>query len=302
MSVRVGTAGWTDPSLLKAGTFYPRGVSTPEARLRWYASEFSLVEVDAPFYAVPTVATARAWAERTPPGFVFDVKAFALLTGHPFRPAALPPDLRDALPTALRARPRLRAEDTPSEIADEIGSRFREALRPLSEAGKLGAVLMQFPPWLAASRDAAGVIQRAVTRLALPASVELRHGSWLDDAHRERTLGFLRALGLPYVCVDMPQGFASSLPPVARATSTSLAVVRFHGRNAATWEAKLETASLRFDYLYSRDELAPWVSRIAELAGDAADVHVVMNNCHEDKAIRNARDVRALLAERGIAA
>ncbi len=302
MTIRVGTAGWTDPTLLKARTFYPRGVTTAEARLRWYASEFSLVEADAPFYALPSAATTRAWAERTPPGFVFDVKAYALLTGHPLRTAALPPDLRDALPARLRARPRLRAEDTPSEIADEVWARFREGLRPLSEAGKLGAVLMQFPPWLTASRESAGAIQRAITRLGLPASVELRHESWLDDSHRERTFGFLRALGLPYVCVDMPQGFASSLPAIARATSKSLAIVRFHGRNEANWEAKLEVASLRFDHLYSTGELEPWLERIAALAGEADEVHLVMNNCHEDKAIQNARDLRALLSARGLTA
>lgn len=302
MSVRVGTAGWTDKSLVQLGTFYPRGASTPEARLRHYASEFSLVEADAPFYALPSAATTRAWAERTPPGFVFDVKAFALLTGHPFRAAALPRDLRAALPRHLQDAPRLRAEQTPDAIADEVWARFREALRPLEEADKLGAVLMQFPPWLRASRDSAGVVKRAVERLGLPASVELRHETWLDATHRERTFHFLRTLGLPFVCVDMPQGFASSLPPVARATSRSLAVVRFHGRNTATWEAKLPTASLRFDYLYTKDELEPWVARIAELAEEAAEVHVVMNNCHEDKAIRNARDMRELLAQRGIAA
>ncbi len=302
MTVRVGTAGWTDPSLLRAGLYYPRGVSTPEARLRWYAAEFSLVEADAPFYALPTAETTRAWAERTPPGFVFDVKAFSLLTGHPCRAAALPRDVRAALPPRSRDADRLRAEDVPPELAGELRVRFREALRPLSEAGKLGAVLMQFPPWLRASRESAGVVQRAVAGLELPASVELRHESWLDGAHRERTLHFLRALGLPFVCVDMPQGFASSLPPIAVATARALAVVRLHGRNTATWEARVRPTSLRYDYCYTRDELTPWVDRIRALSQEVDEVHVVMNNCHEDKAIRNARDVRELLLTRGITA
>lgn len=302
MRVLVGTAGWTDPTLIKKKTFYPRGVSTPEARLRHYASEFSLVEADAPFYALPTPETTRAWAQRTPAGFVFDVKAFATITGHAYRPRALPRDLFDALPAALHDKARVRAEETPREIADEIVSRFRESLRPLVDAGKLGAVLMQFPPWLHASRDNAGVIKRAIEALDLPVSVELRHRSWLDASHRERTESFLRALDLPFVCVDMPQGFASSLPPIAMATSKRLALVRFHGRNVATWEAKNPTAAERFDYLYAKDELDEWTARIAELAEEAEELHVVMNNCHEDKAIVNARQIREMLRARGLPA
>ncbi len=89
--VLAGTAGWTDPSLIKSHRFYPAEATSAEARLRFYSAQFPLVEVDSSYYALPSQANAERWVERTPDGFTFDIKAFAPLTQHPVEPARLPP-------------------------------------------------------------------------------------------------------------------------------------------------------------------------------------------------------------------
>jgi uncharacterized protein YecE (DUF72 family) len=108
-------------------------------------------------------------------------------------------------------------------------------------------------------------------------------------------LEFLEDRHLSLVCVDMPQGFDSSVPPVAAATADDLAMVRFHGRNSQAWEIKSETASERFRYDYPKDELAEWVPRIEGLAKQTRETHVLMNNCYRDFAVRNARELGGLL-------
>src|SRR6185437_15617270 len=122
--VRVGTAGWTDRTLTARGVFYPSGVSTPEARLRYYATRFSMVEADAGFYALPDRATTERWVERTPPDFVFDVKAHALMTGHATDVARLPASVRELLPASVGLR--AYARDLPIEVRDEVWRLFRD--------------------------------------------------------------------------------------------------------------------------------------------------------------------------------
>jgi uncharacterized protein YecE (DUF72 family) len=294
--ILVGTAGWTDPTLLRSGRFYPKSAKTAESRLRHYAACFPLVEVDATYYAPPNPENTRAWAERTPDGFVFDVKAFALLTKHPTKPAVLPRDLRDLLPAETREKSRVYPDDVGEEMVDELWRRFVDALSPLKEANKLGSVLLQFPPWFVAGDENAKYIGACKKKLGdVRASVELRHASWLSDSYRERTLRYLERHELPLVCVDMPQGFDSSLPPLAAVTTKKLALVRFHGRNRETWKAKTKTAAERFKYLYPREELEEWRPKIEEIAERAEEVHVIMNNCFEDYAVRNAHDMMDIL-------
>jgi uncharacterized protein YecE (DUF72 family) len=298
--VLVGTAGWADRTLIQCGRFYPRGTSTAEARLRHYASVFPLVEVDSTYYALPSEANAQRWAERTPPGFVFDVKAFSLLTGHPTRPEVLPRDLAAELPKEVLAKRDVYPDDLPAALVDEVFTRFRSALGPLRDAGKLGSILLQFPPWLEASRHSANVVAKVARRLApLDVAIELRHGSWLSPEYAERTRAFLEREHLPFVCVDMPQGFDESLPPLPLVTSPRRAVVRFHGRNRATFTAKVESAAERFRWLYTEAELSEWTAKIEEIAERTEEVHVIMNNCYQDYAVTNARDVVRLLAPHG---
>jgi uncharacterized protein YecE (DUF72 family) len=296
-TVRVGTAGWTDPTLIKSGRFYPPGTNSAEARLRYYASQFPIVEVDASYYYLPTDQQAGLWVERTPPEFVFNVKAFSLLTGHPTRRNALPKDLEGELDPNKRDAQRLYATHLSADALTEVWRRFHEALLPLDSAGKLGAVLLQYPEWFGPRRSSREELRRARERLpGYQVCVELRNRAWLEEgSSRDRTLSFLAEENLPLVCVDMPQGFRSSVPPLAAVTSPDLAVVRFHGRDPKAWAHKGPTAGPRFRYLYKEDELEEWVPRVERLAEGARDVHVVMNNCVEDFAVRNARQLAGLL-------
>ncbi len=292
--ILVGTCSWTDKTLIDCNCFYPPEAKSPEARLRFYASRFPIVEVDSPYYGLPTDVTAAAWAERTPADFTFDVKAFRLLTQHPTPPETLPKDLKEAL-GPLAGKKRLYYRDFPQPVLGEVWKRFADALLPLDSAGKLGTILFQFPPWFMPNRESKAHIVEAQERLPqYRIAVEFRNEFWLSDSGRERTLDFLRQNKIPLVCVDEPQGLQSSVPPLAEATA-DISLIRFHGRNREAWERREATVGDRFDYLYTEDELREWVSPVERLAKEAREVHVLMNNCVRDKAVVNAGQMRALL-------
>ena len=294
--VRIGTASWTDPTLVKSGRFYPPGTGSAEGRLRFYASQFPLVEVDAPYYFLPRQEQAGAWVDRTPPDFVFNVKAFSLLTGHPTQRKAIPEDLADEIDPKHRDDNRVYRSHLSSDAIDEIWHRFHDALLPLDSAGKLGAVLMQYPEWFTPKHDNRQELRAIRERLpGYQVCVEFRNRTWMDDSDRERTLRFLHDEKLPLVCVDMPQGFRSSMPPIAEATSPELAVVRMHGRDREAWQHKGPTATPRFRYLYNEKELGEWVPKVEHLAEGAQNVHVLLNNCYEDHAVVNAKQLTDLL-------
>jgi len=296
--ILIGTSSWTDPTLVKDGHFYPPEARTAEARLRFYAERFPLVEVDSTYYFPPSERNAVLWIERTPPDFTFNVKAYSLLTNHPTKLDSLYKDLRGGLPEDVLARRNLYREQLPDEVVEEVWSRFHDALMPLHSAGKLGAVLFQFPQWFVIGRKSKDYILESADRLKdFRIAVEFRHESWLSERNRDETLGFLEEHDLPFVCVDMPQGFDSSVPPVAAATARDLSMVRFHGRNTRAWNAKSETASDRFRYEYTRAELGEWVPRITGLSEQTRETHVLMNNCYRDYAVNSARDLGALLEE-----
>jgi uncharacterized protein YecE (DUF72 family) len=294
--VRVGISSWTEPTLVKDTDFYPKGAKSAEDRLKFYASQFPIVEVDSGYYYPPSERNAALWAERTPKDFVFNVKAYSLLTQHPTKVDSLYKEVREALPEELAAKPNIYADKLPPELVDEVWERFGSALMPLHSAGKLGAVLFQFPQYFVISRRNKAYIIEAKERLPhFTLAIEFRHKSWMEERNRDETLSFLEEHGLPYVAVDMPQGFVSSLPPVAAATSKDLAMVRFHGRNREVWEKKTKTAAERFEYDYSKRELESWVPKVEELSSQARETHVVMNNCYRDYAVNNARQLAGLL-------
>jgi len=293
--ILVGSCSWTDPTLIACGRFYPPGVTSPEARLRHYASQFGIVEVDSTYYAPPSARNSALWAARTPDDFVFNVKAFGLLTHHPARVDRLPGWLLETLPDAARTKKNIYARDIGPDQMRRLWDIHREALEPLAAAGKLGAVLFQFPPWFVRSREHGDYLRSLPERLpGWPLAVEFRGGGWMEGASAQTTLHLLTELGLSYVSVDEPQGFTSSTPAVAAATAP-LAVVRLHGRNADTWEAKTRVASDRFKYLYTDAELEEWVPRVRELALQSRAVHVLFNNNYEDWGMRNARSMARLL-------
>ncbi|MEV1290209.1 DUF72 domain-containing protein [Micromonospora sp. NPDC049679] len=284
--IKVGTASWTDRTLLESG-WYPNSADTPEKRLGYYASQFPLVEVDATYYSPPAEQTAALWAARTPPGFTFNVKAFSLLTGHPTRVAALYKDLRPET-----EKKTVYPDDLSPQVYEEVWTRFLSALDPLVAAGRLGVLLFQFPPWFTITRAHKQYLLEVERRCRpLRPAFEFRHASWFSGDNRDETLEFLRAHALPYVCVDMPQGHRSSVPPVLAATS-DLAVMRFHG-HSERWTSK--DIQEKFGYRYSDDELREWAPRLRQLADETERTHVLMNNCAGDAAQRNAATLASLL-------
>ncbi len=284
--VRVGTASWTDKTLLESG-WYPEGVDTPEKRLVYYAEQFPVVEVDSTYYTPPNERNSELWVARTPPDFVFNVKAFSLLTQHPTRPGALYKDLRPE-----GASKNLYPRDLPEATIDQVWERFLSALTPLHEAGKLGALLFQFPQWFPIGRRNKEYILQCQERAApMRICVEFRNKTWMSEDNQVETLDFLRSYQVPYVCVDMPQGHPSSIPPVVAATA-DLAVVRFHG-HSDKWTSK--DIYDRFGYHYSEAELAEWAPKIAGLGEQAGETHVLLNNCHRNYAQVNARQLADLL-------
>jgi uncharacterized protein YecE (DUF72 family) len=294
-NILVGTCSWTDPTLVQSGRFYPEWARSAEDRLRFYASQFSIVEVDSSYYALPSERTSQLWVERTTEGFLFDIKAFRLFTQHPTTVSALPKDVRKALSGAAREKANVYVRDLPTELVDELWGRFEHALLPLDSAGKLGIVLFQFPPWFYPGDEQRDYILSCKDRLPqYRIAVEFRHNSWFSDKNRERTLSFLRENDLPFVCVDEPQGFRSSVPPVAEATS-DIGLIRFHGRNRETWEKKDIGPAERFNYLYSEEELREWLPRTKELAARTQQLHILFNNCYQDKAVLNARQMALML-------
>jgi uncharacterized protein YecE (DUF72 family) len=286
--ILVGTASWTDKTLLASG-WYPEEAKTPAERLAYYASQFPLVEVDATYYSPPAEQVARSWVERTPPGFTFNVKAFSLLTGHPTAPGKIYKDLRERLPEGKR---NLYRKDVDPAVVDEVWERFLSALTPLAEAGKLGALLFQFPQWFPISRANKHYLLECKERCApLPICVEFRNHTWMSEENRDETLDFLASYALPYVCVDMPQGYPSSVPPVVAATA-KLAVVRFHG-HSEKWDSR--DIYERFGYEYSEAELVEWAPKLRRLGEQAEVTHVLMNNCRGNAAQVNARQLADLL-------
>lgn len=292
--IKVGISSWTDASLVRSG-WYPKDARTAEARLRYYASRFPIVENDSTYYAIPPQQNALRWIERTPDGFTMNIKAFATLTDHYTDPHRLPRDLGDALPIDVRRKPRVYPKEMSEDLKREIAARFRESIEPLHHAGKLGVVLFQYPVWFPASPQNQKSLARVRSILgALPIAIEFRNATWMSDRNRERTLATLRDHDLAYVSVDEPQGFPSSVPPIAEATS-DIAIVRMHGRARELWEAQKESARERFRYRYTRDELREWVPRIEKLARRAKEVHVILNNCYSDYSVTNAEELRDLL-------
>ncbi|HEX9713082.1 MAG TPA: DUF72 domain-containing protein [Actinomycetota bacterium] len=292
-SFLVGTSSWTDKTLLESG-WYPSDANTAESRLAFYASRFPLVEVDATYYGLPSEKNAALWVERTPGDFTFNVKAFSLMTQHPTKVASLPKALRE---TAPEDKGTVYQKDLPAPVVDEVFEVFRRALMPLHSAGKLGCILFQFPEWFTPSRANKAYVESCIERLPdYQIAVEFRLRSWMDPPERaERTLAWLSEHQLVYVCVDMPQRFRSSMPPVVAATSGDLAFMRFHGHNEENWKRKGISVAERFNYLYEEKELRAWQPRLFDLAAQTKRTHVLFNNCYRDNGVRNAAQMASLL-------
>jgi len=258
----IGTSSWSDQ-----GPFYPPGTK-PAQQLPYYARHFPIVEINTSYYAIPRRDVVEGWAARTPDDFVFDVKPPRELTSTPSEPGG----------------------EAPEPDAD-LAAAFMASIRPLEDAGKLGAVTFQFPP---SYRNVEP--HREYLRLlpelfpGIPLAVEFRRRDWLDEEHADDTLALLADAGMSYTMADEPQVGTGSVPPVYGITNKRLAIIRFHGRNARTWYSFGTGSEGRFDWEYDEAELAEWLPRIERAAMDAENVHLFFNtNRGDGQGVRNAR-------------
>jgi uncharacterized protein YecE (DUF72 family) len=287
--VLFGTTSWADRSLVSSGSFYPRRSLTARARLAYYATRFPLAEVATTYRFPPTPDVAAQWVERTPPSFTFDIRAWSLLTGAPTLPDSLWPDLQDAVRDRARDLRRLYSSHLTPDALDECWFRFEHALRPLQVAGKLGAVILQYPSWFTPRPEAWAELATISQRLPdYRLAVELRSAKWFEGDACEGTLEWLEDRGISVVCVDGPSRGLRATPVVAAATADP-AVVRFIGRLA------VEGETWTTPYRYRDQELAEWVPRLRELAGSVPEVHVLMDNCWGSDAVDNATQLAGLL-------
>ncbi len=292
-NIRVGTCSWADETMIEA--WYPTGLKNAAERLGYYAAHFDTAEVDSSSYGLPSERNAQLWVERTPAGFVFHVKAFAMMTRHAVRPQQLPAALRESHELELDRYGRVKHPK--GALRQAVFDWFSSALAPLRRAGKLGVVLLQFPPYFVANRQNRDYLVWAAERLRPdPVAIEFRHFSWVEPEQWPRTLNLLADHGLSYVGVDVPRVEAkNALPPLTAATA-NIGYVRLSGRNAETWNARVSSAAERFKYLYAEEELQEWVEPLHELVEETETTYAMFNNCYRDYAPRNADQLKALLA------
>lgn len=263
--IRIGVTGWGDQDALYAGT-------AEKEKLRVYARHFPIVEVDSSYYAILRPETYAKWAAEVPADFGFIVKANSRLTLHD-------------------------RERRTEEQREALYAAFRASIEPLRQAGKLVAVLFQYPPWFDCTREHVEVLREAKRCMGdLPIAVEFRNRSWFTQQMTEKTLDFLQREGWIHSVCDEPQAGEGSVPIVARATHPELTIVRFHGRNAAGWlDQGPNRLKVRCLYRYSQEELLEWKERLAELQRKSQQICLLFNNNSGGDAVPNAKEMMALL-------
>jgi uncharacterized protein YecE (DUF72 family) len=290
-TVRTGATSWADRGLVRHGGFYPKKTMTARDRLAYYCSRLPLAEITTTHGFPPTPELCAQWADRTPDGFCFDVRAWSLLTGAPTMPDSLYADLQDQVAAKNRDRRRLYASHLSAEALAECWARFAHALRPLAAAGRLGAVILRYPTWVSPRPEVWAELAAARQRLReFSVSVELTSPKWFAGTQCDDTLEWLEDHDLGFVCVDGPGTGERASPAVVAATS-DIAVVRFAGRRA------VEGEPWTWPYRYATEELASWVPRIRDLASSAREVHLLMDNPWRSDAVDNAIELRRLLAD-----
>jgi uncharacterized protein YecE (DUF72 family) len=228
--------------------------------LEFYARDFPVTELNFSYYRVPSASTLERLAAKTPPDFVFTLKAHQDMTHN-------------------------------REGDKGVFAEFVDSLQPLVESGKFGCILAQFPWSFKADEEGLDYLRFLRQQLSdLPVVIEFRRRDWI----RDETFEFLEEHDLGFCCVDQPR-FKSLIPPVAVATS-SIAYVRFHGRNAKKWWQHKE-AWERYDYTYSEEELEEWLPKIRKLEEKADNTFVFANNHWEGQAVQTARQLQMLLTD-----
>lgn len=294
--IYVGTPSWNEKPLIETGRFYPPDVKDAGARLAFYSQRFNSTEIDRTYYAFIPRRLSEGWVAAAPEGFRFVVKAFALFTQHPTRPSSIPRGFHEGIPDEVLAKRNVYYKDIPESVRDELWALLRRQMDPLREAGKLGAVLIDFPPWFVPSEANRAFL--AEVREHLPDDellVELRSRLWVSDEDSSRsTFAALRDLRCGFVCVDEPPGLESGFPPVTAVTGR-VAAVRFRGRNAERWQDRSASTEERFNWWYTDEELAEWLPRIRKLAGEAEEVYVSFSTKGEDQGVVNAARMQRML-------
>ncbi len=291
-NLRIGTSGWNYPSGKGTwnGIFYPRGRGRPKGfdELAFYAEHFNTVEVNSTFYGQPRADVCRGWADRTPSDFEFAVKLYQKFT-HPtmFRnriAASLPEEIRgESTALDVLARPN-----------DADLDEFRRGIDPLASAGKLGALLAQFPPSFKDTPESQDYLSHLLRRLAsYPVAVELRHRSWSDRLGD--TLGLLNGFNAAWVQIDEPK-FRFSIRQNYLPNVTGFYYMRLHGRNAAQWW-RHDKSEDRYDYLYSNDELKEFSETADAARRLVKKLYLYTNNHFSAKSVANAAMIKQQLGE-----
>jgi len=292
--LRVGTCSWTEKTLIRNGQFYPKEIKTAEGRLRYYASRFNTVEVDATYYAIPERKTAWLWDLRTADTFTFHFKAYGALTGHGVNPKTLPPDIRGMLPEKEGKQQLLIIKEP--KLIEGIANTMLDALGPLITAGKIGLMVFQYPRWFTyTTANLDYILYCKELMKGLQVGVEFRHGSWLGDERAREIFSFLRSNDLTYIVADEPQYGNQATAPFLPAVTSDIAYFRFHGRNTENWLKKGLETSLRYAYDYSDEELQDFASPLVEADKGARTTYAMFNNCYTDYAVRNALCMKELL-------
>jgi uncharacterized protein YecE (DUF72 family) len=296
--IRIGTCSWADDALSKH--WYPPG-TPPKERLPYYAERFSTVEVDSTYYRVPTEQMVRGWADRTPKDFVMHVKAFGLMTRHPVKLEQVPPEFREGLPVDDRGR----VDRPPREARAGVFREFLGSLAPLRDAGKLGGILFQMPPYVVWKPSSLDYLEWADDQLGGDQMLfEPRHRSWYEESMRDELLRWLEERKIGWVVVDAPKVDAKNVPETLVATTTPTAYVRFHGRNAGTWNVRGGSAAQRFDHLYGEAELREWVGPLRELSNQSEETYAFFNNNNQTNGVAQApagaQLLRKLLEEENV--
>jgi uncharacterized protein YecE (DUF72 family) len=289
--VRVGTASWTDPGFI--ADWYPRGLPAAE-RLRWYAEHLDLVEVNSTFYAVPRQSMVASWSKQTPKGFLFDVKLHRLLSRHSTPVSQLPRGLR----AKARTNKRGRVAVTP-ELEEELVEAFLDAIEPLVDSGKLGALLLQLSPSFGPREHSLHELDHLLDLLkGHEVGVELRNRGWFAGEHESETIDYFRKRRVALAAVDAPRNsHFMIMPDFNTVTDPHLAYLRAHGRNARGYISG-RTVAERFNYDYSNQELGEIAKRAAKLARLASETHVIFNNNKSSYAPSAAIRFRQIVAER----
>jgi len=286
----LGISSWTN--LGDHGEFYPEGITEPRERLQYYSKCFSTVEVESSRYGFLDQENIKSWVYRTPSNFIFHVRAHSALTRHAVSPKKLPRKISSMLNSEDRKKDYIYINDR--KVIEAIAIEFIKTIELLKKLKKLGHIVFQFPAWFYLSQlniDHIKMCREIMQDFQL--AVEFGHGSWLQDSYRNKVFDFLERNGITYVVPDEIQYGNLSTAPFFPHITTETAYVRLHGRSE-NWLKKGIHPALRYDYLYSEEEIAELLLPILKLEEKAKITFVIFNN-KDGAATQNALMMSTML-------